>query len=107
MKIYIHADGGYNANAKWIAPNGKKFGKMSRKWIGKFLFTKKELKMLLDSGIAKDLDNASKLKAMKYDVVGFSGNDSTGYRDGILIEDVNTGKLWVGNTDIAQMATMQ
>ena len=44
---------------------------------------------------------------MKYDVVGFSGNDSTGYRDGILIEDVNTGKLWVGNTDIAQMATMQ
>ena len=99
MKIYVKA-------SAWTAPNGKKFGKQTRRFPGKYLFTKKELRDLVDSGIAEYLDNDADLRDMNYDIIGISWNETNGYRSGILVEDVDTGDLYVGNAGVAQVARL-
>lgn len=99
MKIYVRA-------SAWTAPNGKKFGKQTRRFPGKYLFTKKELRDLVDSGIAEYLSNDADLRAMNYDIIGISWNETNGYRSGILVEDVDTGDLYVGNSGVANVAKL-
>lgn len=99
MKIYVRA-------SAWTAPNGKKFGKQTRRFPGKYLFTKKELRDLVDSGIAEYLNNDADLRSMNYDIIGISWNETNGYRSGILIEDRDTGDLYVGNSGVAQVAKL-
>lgn len=88
----------------WVAPNGKKYGKQSRRFPNGYLFTRKELKDMVDLGIAEQLTNSADLHAMNYDVIGFSWNDTNGHKSGILVEDRDTGNLYVGNTGVAQTA---
>ena len=90
----------------WTAPNGKKYGKQTRRFPGKYLFTRRELKELVDSGIAVELSNPDDLRSMNYDILGISWNDTNGYRSGILVEDRDTGELYVGNTGVAQVARL-
>lgn len=99
MKIYVRANA-------WKAPNGKKYGKQTRRFPGKYLFTRKELRDLVDSGIAEELTNSDDLRTLNYDIIGISWNETNGYRSGILVEDRDTGDLYVGNTGVAQVAKL-
>lgn len=92
--------------ASWKAPNGKKYGKQTRRFPGKFLFTRKELRDMVDSGIAEDMAGTFDPGAMNYDIIGISWNDTNGHRTGILIEDRDTGDLYVGNTYDASVAKL-
>lgn len=87
----------------WRAPSGKKYGKQTKRFPSGYLFTRKELKQMVDNGDAEyiggDLD-----KVDSYDVIGFSWNETNGYKSGILVEDRNTGELLVGNTASATIA---
>ena len=87
----------------WKAPSGNKYGKQTRRFPGAYLFTRKELKQMVDNGDAEyiggDLDQVG-----SYDVIGFSWNETNGYKSGILVEDRNTGELLVGNTASATIA---
>lgn len=87
----------------WKAPSGNKYGKQTRRFPRAYLFTRKELKQMVDNGDARyiggDLDEVD-----SYDVIGFSWNETNGYKSGILIEDRTTGELLVGNTASATIA---
>ena len=87
----------------WRAPSGRKYGKQTKRFPSGYLFTRKELKQMVDNGDAEyiggDLD-----KVDSYDVIGFSWNETNGYKSGILVEDRNTGELLVGNTASATIA---
>ena len=87
----------------WKSPSGKKYGKQTRRFPGNYLFTRKELKQMVDDGDARyiggNLDEVD-----SYDVIGFSWNETNGYKSGILVEDRNTGELLVGNTASATIA---
>lgn len=87
----------------WKSPSGKKYGKQTRRFPGSYLFTRKELKQMVDDGDARyiggNLDEVD-----SYDVIGFSWNETNGYKSGILVEDSNTGELLVGNTASATIA---
>ena len=99
MKIYIRANA-------WTAPNGKKFGKQTKRFPGKYLFTRKELRDLVDSGIATDMKGTFDPMSMNYEIIGISWNETNGYRSGILIEDKDTGDLYVGNSADANIARL-
>lgn len=43
---------------------------------------------------------------MNYDIIGISWNDTNGYRSGILVEDRDTGDLYVGNSGVATVAKL-
>ena len=87
----------------WKSPSGKKYGKQTRRFPGNYLFTRKELKQMVDDGDARyiggNLDEVD-----SYDVIGFSWNETNGYKSGILVEDRNTSELLVGNTASATIA---
>lgn len=87
----------------WVSPSGRKYGKQTRRFPGKYLFTKRELKQMVDNGDARyiggNLDHS-----INYDVIGISWNDTNGHRTGILIEDRDTGELLVGNEGSASVA---
>lgn len=87
----------------WKSPSGRKYGKQTRRFPRGYLFTRKELKQMVDNGdaiyIGGDLDRVD-----SYDVIGFSWNDTNGHKTGILVEDRNTGELLVGNTASATIA---
>lgn len=87
----------------WKSPSGRKYGKQTRRFPGNYLFTRKELKQMVDDGDARyiggNLDEVD-----SYDVIGFSWNETNGYKSGILVEDRNTGELLVGNTASATIA---
>jgi hypothetical protein len=87
----------------WKSPSGRKYGKQTRRFPGSYLFTRKELKQMVDDGDARyiggNLDEVD-----SYDVIGFSWNETNGYKSGILVEDRNTGELLVGNTASATIA---
>jgi len=93
-------------SSKWVAPDGTKYGKTTRRFPGKYLFTRKELRDMVDSGIAEDLAGRFDPGSMNYDIIGISWNDTNGHRTGILIEDVDTGKLYVGNSADATVAKL-
>ena len=87
----------------WKSPSGKKYGKQTRRFPGSYLFTRKELKQMVDNGDARYIGgNLDKVDS--YDVIGFSWNETNGYKSGILVEDRNTGELLVGNTASATIA---
>ena len=86
----------------WKAPNGKKYGKQSSRFKSGYLFTKKDLKQMVEDGVAESL--SGDITSMNYDVIGFSWNDAHGYKSGILIQDRDSGKLYVGNTNDATRA---
>ena len=90
----------------WKAPNGKKYGKQTRRFPGKYLFTRKELRDMVDSGIAEDMAGTFDPMSMHYDIIGISWNETNGHRSGILIEDIDTGDLYVGNTYDANVAKL-
>lgn len=90
----------------WKAPNGKKYGKQTRRFPGKYLFTRRELRDMVDSGIAEDMGGTFDPMAMNYDIIGIAWNETNGHRSGILIEDVDTGELYVGNTADATVAKL-
>lgn len=90
----------------WTAPNGKKFGKQTKRFPGKYLFTKKELRDMVQSGIAEDMAGTFDPMSMNYDIIGISWNETSGQRSGILIEDVDTGELYVGNASDATIARL-
>ena len=99
MKIYVRANA-------WKAPNGKKYGKQTRRFPGKYLFTRRELRDLVDNGIAEEITNPDDLHAMNYDIIGIAWNETNGYRSGILVEDRDTGDLYVGNSGVATVAKL-
>lgn len=87
----------------WTAPNGKKYGKQKRgRGDSRYLFTRRELKDMVDSGLAQEIRNAEEAWKMSKDVIGYSWNETNGYKSGILFTDKD-GNLWVGNTGVAQM----
>jgi len=87
----------------WKSPSGRKYGKQTRRFPGSYLFTRKELKQMVDDGDARYIGgNLDKVDS--YDVIGFSWNETNGYKSGILVEDSNTGELLVGNTASATIA---
>jgi hypothetical protein len=90
----------------WKAPNGRKYGKQTNRFPGKYLFTRKELRDMVDSGIAEDMAGTFDPMAMNYDIIGISWNETNGYRSGILIQDNDTGELYVGNTGDATRARL-
>lgn len=90
----------------WTAPNGKKFGKQTKRFPGKYLFTRKELRDMVQSGIAEDMAGTFDPMSMNYDIIGISWNETNGHRSGILIEDVDTGELYVGNASDATVARL-
>lgn len=90
----------------WRAPNGKKYGKQTRRFPGKYLFTRRELRDMVDSGIATDMAGTFDPMAMNYDIIGIAWNETNGHRSGILIEDRDTGELYVGNTADAGVAKL-
>lgn len=92
--------------SSWKAPNGKKYGKQTNRFPGKYLFTRKELRDMVDSGIAEDMAGTFDPMAMNYDIIGISWNETNGYRSGILIEDRDTGELYVGNSGDATRARL-
>lgn len=104
MKIYVKSTA-VMASA-WQAPNGKKYGKQTRRFPGKFLFTRKELRDMVDSGIAEDMAGTFDPLSMNYDIIGISWNETNGHRTGILIEDLDNGNLYVGNTYDANVAKL-
>lgn len=87
----------------WRTHSGRKYGKQTKRFPNGYLFTRKELKQMVDNGDAEyiggDLD-----KIDSYDVIGFSWNETNGYKSGILVEDRTTGELLVGNTASATIA---
>lgn len=93
-------------SAAWSAPNGRKYGKQTKRFPGKYLFTRKELKSMVDSGIAQDLGGTFDPMQMDYDIIGISWNETNGYRSGILIVDNDTGELYVGNSADANKARL-
>lgn len=105
MKIYIRSTSSVMAS-KWRAPNGKSYGKQTRRFPGKYLFTRKELKSMVDSGIAQDMAGTFDPASMNYDIIGISWNETNGYRSGILIVDNDTGELYVGNSADANVAKL-
>lgn len=105
MKIYIRSSSSVMASA-WKAPNGKSYGKQTRRFPGKFLFTRKELRDMVNSGIAEDMACSFDPAAMNYEIIGISWNETNGYRSGILIEDLDTGELYVGNSADANNAKL-
>lgn len=81
----------------------KKYGKQKRSHgSSRFIFTRKELKDMVDSGIAKSINNAEQAWKISDDVIGYSWNETNGFKSGILFTDKD-GNLWVGNTGVAQM----
>ena len=87
----------------WTAPNGKKYGKQKRSHgSSRYIFTRKELKDMVDSGLAQEIRDAEKAWKISKDVIGYSWNDTMGHKTGILFTDKD-GNLWVGNTGVAQM----
>lgn len=102
MKIYIRIAA--VMASKWKAPNGRQYGKQTRRFSGKFPFTRKELRDMVDSGVAEDMAGTFNPMEINYDVIGFSQNETNGYKSGILIEDLDTGDLYVGNTGDANRA---
>lgn len=104
MKRYIRSSS-VTASA-WVAPNGKKYGKQTKRFPGKFLFTRKELRDMIDNGIAEDMAGSFDPMAMNYDIIGIAWNDTNGHRSGILIEDKDTGELYVGNSADAMIAKL-
>ena len=92
--------------SSWRAPNGKSYGKQTKRFPGKYLFTRKELKDMVDSGIAQDLGGTFNSMSMNYDIIGISWNETNGYRSGILIVDKDTGELYVGNSADANVAKL-
>lgn len=90
----------------WFAPNGKSYGKQTRRFPGKYLFTRKELKELVECGIAEDMAGTFDPMEMNYDIIGISWNETNGYRSGILIVDNDTGELYVGNSADANAAKL-
>lgn len=90
----------------WKAPNGKKYGKQTNRFPGKYLFTRRELRDMVDSGIAEDMAGTFDPMAMNYDIIGIAWNETNGYRSGILIQDNDTGNLYVGNTGDATRAKL-
>ncbi len=102
MKIYIRSAA--VMASKWKAPNGRQYGKQTKRFPGKYLFTRKELRDMVNSGIAEDMAGTFDPMGMNYDVIGFSWNETNGYKSGILIEDMDTGELYVGNTYDATIA---
>lgn len=103
MKIYIRSSSSVMAS-KWKAPNGKSYGKQTRRFPGKYLFTRKELKELVECGIAENMAGTFDPASMNYDIIGISWNETNGHRTGILIEDLDTGEQYVGNTADANLA---
>lgn len=99
MKRYIRA-------SAWTSPDGKKYGKQTRRFPGKYLFTRRELRELVENGIAEDMAGTFDPMSMNYDIIGISWNETNGHRSGILIEDKDTGKLYVGNTGDATVAKL-
>lgn len=104
MKRYIRSSS-VTASA-WTAPNGKKYGKQTRRFPGKYLFTRKELRDMVDNGIAEDMAGTFDPMEMNYDIIGISWNETNGHRSGILIEDRDTGDLYVGNAGDATRAKL-
>ncbi len=90
----------------WSAPNGRKYGKQTRRFPGKYLFTRKELRDMVDRDIAEDMAGTFDPMAMNYDIIGISWNETNGFRSGILIENLDTGELYVGNTADANKAKL-
>lgn len=87
----------------WTAPNGKKYGKQKRSHgSSRYIFTRRELKDMVDSGIAQEIRDAEEAWKMSKDVIGYSWNETNGFKSGILFTDKD-GNLWVGNTGVAQM----
>ena len=87
----------------WTAPNGKKYGKQKRDHgTSRYIFTRRELKDMVDSGIAQSISNAEEAWKMSDEVIGYSWNEPNGFKSGILFTDKD-GNLWVGNTGVAQM----
>ena len=87
----------------WTAPNGKKYGKQKRSHgTSRYIFTRRELKDMVDSGIAQSISNAEEAWKMSDEVIGYSWNETNGFKSGILFTDKD-GNLWVGNTGVAQM----
>ena len=87
----------------WTAPNGKKYGKQKRSHgTSRYIFTRRELKDMVDSGIAQSISNAEEAWKMYDEVIGYSWNETNGFKSGILFTDKD-GNLWVGNTGVAQM----
>ena len=87
----------------WKAPNGKKYGKQTSRFPGRYLFTRSELRKMVQDGIAEDMAGTFNPDTMSYDLIGFSWNDTNGYKSGILIQDRDSGKLYVGNSGDAQL----
>lgn len=87
----------------WTAPNGKKYGKQKRDHgTSRYIFTRRELKDMVDSGLAQSISNAEEAWKMSDEVIGYSWNETNGFKSGILFTDKD-GNLWVGNTGVAQM----
>lgn len=87
----------------WTAPNGKKYGKQKRSHgTSRYIFTRRELKDMVDSGLAQEIRNAEEAWKMSDEVIGYSWNETNGFKSGILFTDKD-GNLWVGNTGVAQM----
>lgn len=104
MKIYIKSS---NVMASaWTSPTGKKYGKQTKRFPGKYLFTRKELRDMVASGIAEDMAGTFDPMAMDYDIIGIAWNETNGYRSGILIVDNETGDLYVGNSADANVARL-
>lgn len=90
----------------WVAPNGRKYGKQTKRFPDKYLFTKRELNNMVDSGVAEDMAGTFDPMSMNYDIIGISWNETNGYRSGILIQDTDTGNLYVGNSGDANRARL-
>lgn len=87
----------------WTAPNGKKYGKQKRSHgSSRYIFTRRELKDMVDSGLAQAISNAEEAWKMSDEVIGYSWNETNGFKSGILFADKD-GNLFVGNTGVAQM----
>lgn len=102
MKIYVK--GRSVLASAWTAPNGKKYGKQTKRFPGEYLFTRKELRDMVASGIAEDMAGTFDPMAMDYDIIGIAWNETNGHRSGILIVDNETGDLYVGNASDAMVA---
>ena len=90
----------------WVSPDGKKYGKQTKRFPGKYLFTKRELRELVRDGEAVEITDPDVLRQLDYDIIGISWNDTNGYRSGILIQDNETKQLYVGNTAVATVARL-
>jgi hypothetical protein len=87
----------------WKSPSGRKYGKQRKLFPGVYIFTRKELKQMVENGDARYI-GADLGKVGSYEVIGFSWAETNGHRTGILVEDMDTGELLVGNTYSATIA---